>query len=156
MLAAGDVCSIAIPDNPKHPFAIGVMHVSTEQATAAGWKGKGVRLLHVLGDGLWAMGDRVMPHPSVTVTQVHPMPVEEIEGLGQGIECMDLAEDVTAGDGLADVPPQEDAVAPVPAAGPADMDALLEGWMCKQLEHIESRLTFHNRNATACTGGYAR
>lgn len=132
-LRANDVCSIAIPDNARHCFAIGTMHVSTADAAASGWKGKGVRLLHVLGDALWAMGDKAMPHPSVTLTQIFPMEEEDvavIEDVGQ-LAIVDDPEAQLHGDteGVSGDEP----VAPAAVAGPAEMDALLESTLLRAL-----------------------
>lgn len=124
-LAANDVCSIAIPDNPRHPFAVGAMHVSTADAAAAGWKGKGVRLLHVLGDGLWALGDRAMPHPSVTLAQIHPLLDDAAPDVEQAVAQLgleDAAGDAAARDVSADAP--MDAVS---------MDALLDQTLLRAL-----------------------
>lgn len=133
-LAAGDIVSIAIPDNPRHPFAIGVMHISTADAVDAGWKGKGVRLLHVLGDGLWALGDRVLPHPSVTLSQIHPLPASPPDMDDADVRGLTLADDKVGGVLQGE---EDDAHATAPDAGPvtcpADMDALLEGTLLRAL-----------------------
>ena len=47
--------------NPA-PFAVGVMVVEEEEVRRRGWVGRGVKVLHVWGDGLWGSGDRVVPN----------------------------------------------------------------------------------------------
>jgi translation initiation factor 2D len=57
---AGDVRAICVQGNP-YPMAIGEMFMSSDDARAAGMKGKGVVVFHTYGDTLWELGGKAVP-----------------------------------------------------------------------------------------------
>ena len=50
------------------PFAVGKMLVSDADIAAKGMKGKGMAVLHVYNDALWAYGGRRVPNDGLALT----------------------------------------------------------------------------------------
>ncbi|RUS70191.1 hypothetical protein EGW08_022044 [Elysia chlorotica] len=59
-LKKGDLVSVKIAGN-KAPVALGKALLSGEDMYMSGLRGKGVQVLHILGDSLWEHGDRSTP-----------------------------------------------------------------------------------------------
>ena len=60
-LIRGQLRSIVARGNPA-PLAVGEVAVNESEAVAAGWVGKGVRVLQCYSDGLYNASDRVVPN----------------------------------------------------------------------------------------------
>ena len=72
------------------PFAVGKMLVSDDDITAKGMKGKGLAVLHVYNDSLWAYGGRRVPNDGFGADEIKPATTEE-RASGQA-EPIDLEE----------------------------------------------------------------
>ena len=68
-LSRGQLRSIVARGNPA-PLAVGEVAVDEAAAVAAGWVGKGVRVLQCYGDGLYGASDRVVPNEGFTAGKV--------------------------------------------------------------------------------------
>lgn len=60
-LQRGQLRCVVARGNPS-PMAVGELAVGEGEAVAAGWVGKGLRVLQCYGDGLWSGGERVVPN----------------------------------------------------------------------------------------------
>ncbi|KAH9498457.1 Eukaryotic translation initiation factor 2D [Bulinus truncatus] len=76
-LQKGDLVSIKIAGN-KSPVAIGKALLSGEDMYMSAMRGKGVSVLHILGDALWEMGDKSRP-PNIPDSLPSHVTSEEVE-----------------------------------------------------------------------------
>ncbi|XP_013073483.2 eukaryotic translation initiation factor 2D-like isoform X1 [Biomphalaria glabrata] len=76
-LQKGDLVSIKIAGN-KSPVAIGKALLSGEDMYMSAMRGKGVSVLHIMGDTLWEMGDKSRP-PMIPETLPNSYCEEEVE-----------------------------------------------------------------------------
>ena len=60
-------------DGNAAPFAVGKMLVSDSDIKKSGMKGKGMHVLHVYRDALWAYGGRKVPNEGFQVDQARPV-----------------------------------------------------------------------------------
>lgn len=59
-ISKGDSCAVKLNGNLA-PVAVGKMLMSGSDMFDSGMRGKGVRMIHMLGDELWAFGDQSQP-----------------------------------------------------------------------------------------------
>ncbi|KAK3783157.1 hypothetical protein RRG08_046951 [Elysia crispata] len=90
-LQKGDLVSVKIAGN-KAPVALGKALLSGEDMYMSGLRGKGVQVLHILGDSLWDHGDRSTP-PSIP--EAVPQADEE-----DNVEDIESASDATGNEAL--------------------------------------------------------
>ena len=68
------------------PFAVGKMIVSDADITSKGMKGKGMNVLHVYRDSLWAYGGRKVPNSGFGADQISPADDERASGSAEPID----------------------------------------------------------------------
>ena len=105
-LVRGQLRSIVARGNPA-PLAVGEVAVGEAEVVAAGWVGKGVRVLQCYGDGLYGVSDRVVPNEGFVSGKVEAVisteearimldaAIEEGKATGQAVdELVQLREQV--------------------------------------------------------------
>uniref|UniRef100_K3X274 SUI1 domain-containing protein n=1 Tax=Globisporangium ultimum (strain ATCC 200006 / CBS 805.95 / DAOM BR144) TaxID=431595 RepID=K3X274_GLOUD len=71
-LRKGELRAVYARGNPL-PFAVGELLVDASDIERHGKKGKGLRLLHCVGDELWQMGPKTMPNEGFVGDRVMPI-----------------------------------------------------------------------------------
>mmetsp|Transcript_17652 Transcript_17652/g.29163 ORF Transcript_17652/g.29163 Transcript_17652/m.29163 type:complete len:214 (-) Transcript_17652:26-667(-) len=74
----GDVRCVAIIGNP-HAIGVGITAVSSDDVKRNGRTGKGLLMMHLYADPLWALGSKSRPNEGFKKNKVVPIEAEEEE-----------------------------------------------------------------------------
>ncbi|XP_060076772.1 eukaryotic translation initiation factor 2D-like [Ylistrum balloti] len=78
----GDTCAVKLNGNLA-PVAVGKMALSGSDMFDSGMRGKGVQFVHILGDELWAFGDKSQPPLIPDVDAVKDINIDAEGGAGK-------------------------------------------------------------------------
>lgn len=86
---ANSMRGLVVRGNPL-PFAIGFMAVSSKEAVASRWQGRGLTVLHTFGDLLWQLGSQTPPNEGFALRSILPLDTAAEVRMCMGVsnECM--------------------------------------------------------------------